>query len=132
MIYGGTVSWNWSKKFSVVNSITEGWVYCHFRSNNRGWWIKGSFTNVVWFLDDYANRTLFSDNGSIAQSKESKVLPVIQYILSLFHTNYEFMWKHDRCIEMQMIHMDLKIVRFDRTKSIPQAKAWSDTGLPFV
>ena len=25
MIYGGTVSWNWSKKVTVVNSIRAGW-----------------------------------------------------------------------------------------------------------
>ena len=52
---------------------------------------KGSPMNLVWFLDDCAKRILFSDNGSVTQSKESKVLPVIQHILSLFDTNYEFM-----------------------------------------
>ena len=66
--------------------------------------------NLVWFLDDCANRTLFSYSGSMPQCKESKVLPVIQYILSLFHKKYEFMWKHDGCIEMQMIHTDPKLL----------------------
>ena len=63
------------------------------------------------------------NSGSITQSKESKGSTSDSiYIQSRFHTNYEFLWKHDRCIEMQMIHIDLKIVRFDKTKSIAQAK----------
>jgi hypothetical protein len=68
--------------------------------------------NLVWFLDDCANRTLFTYSGSMPQSKESKVLPVIHYILSLFHINYEFMSKHDVYIEIQMIHTDLKLSDF--------------------
>ena len=35
---------------------------------------------------------------------------MIQYIPSLFQLNNEFMWKHDGCIEMQMIHTDLKLL----------------------
>ena len=47
------------QKITVVNSTTEDWVYCLFRSNNRGWWIKSSFMSLVWFLDDCADGTLF-------------------------------------------------------------------------
>ena len=71
---------------------------------------NSSFMNLVWFQEELCQWNTIVNSNSIAQSKESKVLPVIQFIQSQFHTNYEF------CESMKMhgyakLHTDLNFVR---------------------
>ena len=91
---------------------------------------NSSFMNLVWFQEELCQWNTIVNSNSIAQYKESKVLPVIQFIQNQFHTNYEF------CESMKMhgyakLHTDLNMSDLIG-RSLYHKQSMNNTGLPFV